>query len=67
MPAEEEIDKLVRWSSACLKAFRSGRQPTFEQLDRLTSALIPFTTEKLCGHRMTEDCDCAELNHIICG
>jgi hypothetical protein len=62
---EKHIQSLIRWSAACLKAFRSGRQPTFEMLDRLESALFPFTNDKLCGHRMDEECDCIELNHIL--
>lgn len=56
---EELIENLIRRSVAVLKSFRSGRAPTFEQLDRLESALTPFTTDKLCGHRLDEACECA--------
>ncbi len=62
---EKHIEALIRCSSVVLKAFRSGHSPTFEQLDRLESALTPFTIDKLCGHRMDEECDCAELNGIV--
>ena len=61
---EKHIEALIRHSSAVLKAFRSGHSPTFEQLDRLESVLTPFTTDKLCGHRLDGECDCAELNRI---
>jgi hypothetical protein len=62
---EKHIENLIRWSATCLKAFRSGHSPTFNQLDRLELALTPFTTDKLCGHRLDEECDCAELNRIM--
>lgn len=57
---ETQLKDLVTASSRVLKAFRKGRSPTFDQLDKLEAVLTPFTTEKLCGHGMLEECSCFE-------
>ncbi len=61
----KHVDNLVRRSGAVLKSFRSGHAPTFEQLDRLETALAAFTIDKVCGHSQLEECDCLELNRMI--
>lgn len=57
---EKAVNALVLTAGRVLKAFQSGKHPTFEQLAKLQGALFPFTNDKLCGHRISEECDCAE-------
>lgn len=54
------VENLVRRSNGCMKALRSGRMPTVKQASLLEAALYPFTHYKICGHWITEDCDCNE-------
>lgn len=60
---EKRVNDLVRRSKAVLLSFRDGRSPTLEMLDRLEMALFPFVEANICGHKIAESCDCAELNH----
>lgn len=63
MPLDQKekcIEDLVRAVTAVLTRFRSGRAPTFDQLDKLEGSLIPFATDKLCSHNMLEECDCSK-------
>ncbi len=65
---EEQLTKatadLVRAAATTLREFRSGRAPTFNMLDRLEACLFPFTHDKMCGHRITEECDCSEMARL---
>lgn len=62
---EKRVNDLVRRSKAVLLSFRDGRSPTFEMLDRLEMALFPFLEENVCGHKIADSCDCAELNRPV--
>lgn len=42
------------------QAFRDGRNPTFDQIQKLESAIESIDTLKICGHRLIDECDCAE-------
>ena len=53
-------DSLVRQSKLILERFKAGYSPSEGQLNALENALSPFTEEKLCGHKIIEDCSCDE-------
>ena len=63
MSNDEVVGRLVITSQRVLKAFREGRNPTFDQLEKLEGALFPFLNYKICGHNLLESCDCEELNN----
>lgn len=58
MNHENEVNALVETSKRVLKAFREGRNPTFDQLDRMEAAIEPFVVLKRCGHLIVEECSC---------
>jgi hypothetical protein len=58
---EELTKNLVRAASNVLEMFQNGHHPTESQLKRLEGALFPFFGEKLCGHKIVEECDCSEM------
>lgn len=41
-------------------AFREGRNPTAAQLGQLDSAILAIETQKICGHRLIDECDCSD-------
>lgn len=49
---------LLRTAKVVLLAFRAGRNPTFEQLDKLEAAIEGCEAMKICGHLLDEDCEC---------
>lgn len=51
---------MLRTAKAVLLAFRAGRNPTFEQLDKLEAAIDGCEAMKICGHLLDEDCLCGE-------
>lgn len=55
---DEMEARLVRSANSVLKAFKSGLNPTFQQLANLEAALFPHLNYKVCGHLLVEDCDC---------
>lgn len=58
----EKVEKLtadlVKASFAVLQQFKSGKHPSEGQLEKLERALFPFVNDKICGHRIIEDCYC---------
>lgn len=56
-------DSLLLTSKRVLEAFRNGRNPTFEQLDKLEAAIEGIEVQKICGHRVIEECECEEPPH----
>ena len=54
----ELTQNLVNASEKVLEMFQSGNHPTEGQLKRLEGALFPFTGQKLCGHKIIDECDC---------
>lgn len=62
---EKYCDDLVIAVQRVLLAFRRGDIPTFDQMERMESALFPFQGMKICGHVIAEDCDCVEQNRIL--
>lgn len=60
MTTEERWEFLLKTAKNVLSAFRDGRNPTFEQLEKLESAIESVDGEKICGHRYIEECDCFE-------
>ena len=57
---EELTGNLVKAALLVLERFQSGHHPSEGQLRRLEGALFPFVSEKLCGHKIVEDCNCSE-------
>jgi len=58
MNTEEKWEFLLLTSGRVLKAFRDGRNPSFEQLDKLEAAIYSIEAQKLCGHRVIDECEC---------
>jgi hypothetical protein len=56
MDNETRVAHLVRAANSVLRAFRAGNAPTYDMLDRLEGALYPFVEDKICGHRIVEEC-----------
>lgn len=62
MTTEERWEFLRLASKRVLDAFKAGRNPTFEQINKLEAAIECIDGLKICGHRLIEECDCAELD-----
>lgn len=60
MNTEQRWEFLLVAAKCVHQAFRDGRNPTFEQLEKLDSAIQGIETMKICGHRLVDECDCAE-------
>lgn len=58
---EELTANLVKAASFVLERFQDGYHPSESSLKRLEGALFPFVGEKLCGHKIVDDCDCLDL------
>ena len=58
---EDLTGNLVKAASRVLEMFRNGNHPTETQLRLLDGALFPFEGEKLCGHKIVEECECDQL------
>lgn len=57
---EQRANALAVASQRVLQAFKDGRNPTFEQIDRLEASLFPWNEELICGHKIIEECECSE-------
>jgi hypothetical protein len=61
MTVEDRWNSLRIASKRVLQAFRDGGNPTFEQLDKLESAIEAVEFQRICGHRYVDgECDCGE-------
>ena len=60
MNTEQRWEFLLVSAKRVHEAFRDGRNPTFAQLDKLDSAIQAIEAQKICGHRLVDECDCAE-------
>ena len=60
MNTEQRWEFLLVAAKRVHQAFRDGRNPTFEQIEKLDSAIQAVETMKVCGHRLVDECDCAE-------
>lgn len=61
MSPENRWDALLKTSKVVLAAFTSGRNPTFQQVERLQGAVDGVEAERICGHRFIDGpCDCEE-------
>jgi hypothetical protein len=58
MNNEERWEFLLTASRHVLAAFLLGQNPTFDQIDKLDSAVEAIDGLKVCGHRHIEDCEC---------
>lgn len=62
MAKPEQVDEwtreLVRASRRMVNYFRMGHNPTELVIGSVERALRPFTTDKICGHSMIEECEC---------
>lgn len=64
MTHEERHEFLLRAAISVRNAFMNGNHPTFQQMEKLNSAIMACTEMLICGHRVTEDCDCEILNAL---
>lgn len=60
MNTEQRWEFLLATAKQVHQAFRDGHNPTFSQLDKLDSAIQAIETQKICGHRLIDECDCVE-------
>ena len=63
MNTEQRWEFLLVAAKRVHEAFLDGRNPTFSQIDKLGSAIQAVATQKICGHRLVDECDCAEQVH----
>lgn len=55
---DRRVMVLTRASRIVLEMFRAGHHPTERQLNHLDGAIMGLTAQKVCGHVITEECDC---------
>ena len=60
MNTQQRWEFLLITARHVYQAFRDGHNPTFDQLHKLESAIQSIETMKICGHRLVDECDCAE-------
>lgn len=58
MTTEQKWEFLLCSAEHVACAFQEGRNPTFDQLEKLNAAIEAVKAMKVCGHRIIEECDC---------
>ena len=57
---ERAADHLLLVARQVLQRLKDGYVPTFKQIDHLEGAIRAFDIDLICGHKVIEECDCAE-------